>query len=53
VLSVVSLCAALGLPIEMTGFLGNVAGAQAVATICNRKFLDKIIFSKNVVSLLK
>lgn len=53
VLSVVSLCAALGLPIEMMGFLGSVAGAQAVATVCNQKFLDKVAFSKNVVSLLK
>ena len=53
VLSVVSLCAALGLPIEMTGFLGNVAGAQAVATVCNKKCLNKVEFSKSVVSLLK
>ncbi|GFK94956.1 D-beta-D-heptose 1-phosphate adenylyltransferase [Fundidesulfovibrio magnetotacticus] len=53
VLSVVSLCGALGLPIEVAGFLGSVAGAEAVATVCNKKFLDKVGFQKSVVSLLK
>jgi bifunctional ADP-heptose synthase (sugar kinase/adenylyltransferase) len=41
VLSVASLCVALGAPADTIGFLGNVVGAQAVATVGHRQSLDR------------
>lgn len=52
-LSVAALCDRLGAPLEVTGFIGNAAGAQAVATVGNRAFLDKAALIKHVESLLK
>lgn len=53
VLSVTSLLARLGAPMELVGVLANVAGAQAVGTMSNRSALDKTAMVKHLISLLK
>lgn len=45
--------AATGAPLEVVGFVGNVAGARAVATVGHRESLDKVALIKHVESLLK
>ncbi len=52
VLSVAAPCAASGLPMELIGFLGNVAGAEACATMGNKKALDFEGFWQHILSLL-
>ncbi|WP_034644203.1 PfkB family carbohydrate kinase [Desulfovibrio inopinatus] len=52
VLSIASMCAAKGMPADVIGFLGSVAGAQAVGDMCNKSFLDKVAFGKHITSLL-
>jgi len=52
-LSMAALYDRLGAPLEVTGFIGNAAGAQAVATVGHRDFLDKATLLKHVESLLK
>ncbi|MEW5772160.1 MAG: PfkB family carbohydrate kinase [Thermodesulfobacteriota bacterium] len=53
VLSISSLLARLGAPMEVVGVLANVAGAQAVGTMSNRSALDKTAMVKHFISLLK
>lgn len=53
VLSVVSLLARLGAPMEMVGVMANIAGAQAVGTMSNRTSMDKTAMVKHLISLLK
>jgi len=48
-----SLAARLSAPLEITAFLGNVAGALAVQIIGNQKAIDKQSLTKYVTSLLK
>jgi rfaE bifunctional protein kinase chain/domain/rfaE bifunctional protein nucleotidyltransferase chain/domain len=52
-LSVAALCEALGAPLEVVGLIGNAAGAQAVATVGNRDFIDKSALIKHMEALLK
>ncbi len=40
-LALTSLCEARGLPAEVTGLLGNLAGAEAVATVGNKASVDR------------
>ncbi len=51
--AVTSLCAVLDAPLEILGFLGNVAGAEAAATLCNSQYLDALPFQRHIESLLK
>jgi rfaE bifunctional protein kinase chain/domain/rfaE bifunctional protein nucleotidyltransferase chain/domain len=53
VMAVTSLLVNQGLPWEVVGFMGNLAGAQMVADLGNRTVLDKVSFSKYVVSVMK
>ncbi len=53
VMAITSLMAKLDAPWEITGFLGNLAGAQLVSDLGNRVILDKISLSKHITSLLK
>lgn len=53
VFSVASLCAAQQAPMEITGFIGNVAGAEAVATVGNRTSLERVSFIRHIETLLK
>ena len=39
-LAVASLCAASGVPIDLTGFIGNAVGARAVETVGNRNVVS-------------
>ena len=52
-LSVASLCMVQKAPMEIVGFIGNVAGAEAVAIMGNRTSIERSSFIKHIVSLLK
>ena len=52
-LSVTALCVAQKAPIEIVGFIGNVVGAEAVATVGNRTPIERSSLFKHIVSLLK
>lgn len=52
-LSVTALCVAQNAPMEVAGFIGNVVGAQAVATVGNRRPIDRVALFKHIVTLLK
>ena len=43
---------AAGAPMEMVGFVGNVAGAEAVATVGHRTHLERESFGKHIEVLL-
>jgi bifunctional ADP-heptose synthase (sugar kinase/adenylyltransferase) len=53
VLAVTAILRKLGAPWDIVGFLGNVAGAELVAELGNRRSLERAAFSKHVISLLK
>jgi rfaE bifunctional protein nucleotidyltransferase chain/domain len=53
VLAVTSLLAYLGAPWDITGFVGNVAGAELVAELGNRVPLERVTLSKHITALLK
>ena len=53
VLSITSLLSCINAPLDIVGFLGNAAGAEAVATIGNQSTLEKKPFIKHIESLLK
>jgi bifunctional ADP-heptose synthase (sugar kinase/adenylyltransferase) len=52
VLSAAALCVAQGAPAEVLGFLGNVVGAQAVATVGHHHPLDRDRLAEHVLALL-
>ncbi len=52
-LSVASLCAAQDAPIELVAFVGNAAGAQAVATVGHRQTLQVVPLIRHIECLLK
>ena len=51
--SVTALASALGASNEMLGFIGNVAGAQAVSIIGNKKSVTKLQLKKHITAILK
>jgi len=53
VLSLTALCAAQQAPMEIVGFIGNAVGAQAVATLGHRTYIERVSLSKFIESLLK
>ena len=53
VLAVTSLAVAAGLPPDLIGFLGNLAGAQAVNIVGNSASISKVAMLKSMESLLK
>lgn len=53
VLAITALCAAQKAPLEILSFIGNVAGAQAVATLGHSKSINKENLIKHINSLLK
>ena len=53
VLSITSLGAAAGLPTDVIGFLGNLAGAQAVTIVGNSASISRVALLKSVEALLK
>ncbi|MEX0775483.1 MAG: PfkB family carbohydrate kinase [Phycisphaeraceae bacterium] len=52
-LAVAALALARQAPMEVMGLLGNAAGAQAVATVGHRRFLEKTSLIRHVECLLK
>lgn len=50
--SVMALAAARGLPVDVTTFLGQLAGAQAVKTVGNREPISKSVLLKSGMALL-
>ncbi len=53
VLAVTSLLVVQSAPWEIVGFVGNVVGAQKVASLGNRLAVDQVSVMKSVISLLK
>jgi len=52
VLSAAALCVAQGIPGEVLGLLGNVVGAQAVATVGHRTYLDMGKLAEHIQAIL-
>jgi cytidyltransferase-like protein len=52
VLSATSLCVAQGAPLDVVGFIGNVVGAQAVATVGHRNSLELDQIAQHVGAIL-
>lgn len=48
-----SLCIARQMPLEMVGFVANVAGAEAAAIVGNRSSLERTPLCRHIASLLK
>lgn len=53
VFSLTSLCAARRVPMEITGFVANVVGAEALAIMGNRTSVEYTPLSRHVMSLLR
>ena len=53
VLSLISMAVSAEAPLDMCGFLGNAAGAEAVAIVGNENSIEKIPYVKHLESLLK
>jgi bifunctional ADP-heptose synthase (sugar kinase/adenylyltransferase) len=53
VLALTSLCVAQQAPMEIVGFIGNVVGAQAVATLGNRNSVEPVPLFKHIKALLE
>jgi rfaE bifunctional protein nucleotidyltransferase chain/domain len=53
VFGVASLCAALHMPIEIIGFIGNAVGTQAVGIVGNERFIERAPLLKHIEALLK
>ena len=48
-----ALAARLGVPDELIGFIGNIAGGLSVAILGNKNSIDKISMKKYITSLMK
>ena len=53
VFSVSALCVAQDAPMEIVGFIGNAAGAEAVATIGHRSSIQRVPLYRHIESLMK
>jgi rfaE bifunctional protein kinase chain/domain/rfaE bifunctional protein nucleotidyltransferase chain/domain len=52
-LSVTALCAVQDAPMEVLAFIGNVVGAEAVATVGNKQPIERTPLSRHIEHLLK
>lgn len=52
-LSLTALCVAQKAPMEVVGFIGNVVGAQAVATVGHRRSTERELLFTQIESMLK
>lgn len=53
VFAIGAICAALGAPIEVIGFVGNAAGSEAVGIVGNQRFIERAPLLKHIEALLK
>jgi sugar/nucleoside kinase (ribokinase family) len=53
VFAIGSVCAALGAPIDVIGFIGNAVGSEAVGIVGNQRFIERVSLLKHVEALLK
>ncbi|MCU7495321.1 MAG: adenylyltransferase/cytidyltransferase family protein [Ignavibacteria bacterium] len=51
--SISSLCAYKNMPMELTGFIGNVVGAEAVLTLGHQKNIETTPLIKHIETILK
>jgi rfaE bifunctional protein nucleotidyltransferase chain/domain len=51
--AITALCAALDAPLDVLAFLGNVAGAEAVAVVGNSRHVEALELRRHVASLFK
>lgn len=51
--AVTSPCAAIQLPPELIGFIGNMVGALAVKIVCNRSFIEPVQLYRFIQTVLK
>ena len=52
VFSATTICVAQGAPVEVVGFIGNIVGAHAVATVGHRTFLDAGLLAEHISAIL-
>ena len=52
VFSATTICVAQGAPVEVVGFIGNIVGAHAVATVGHRTFLDAELLAQHISAIL-
>lgn len=52
-ISISSLAAALGAPLDVVAMIGNAAAAQAVATVGHQRSVDRVALIKHLEALLK
>ena len=53
VLAVTSLCVAQNAPMEIVGFIANLAGAHAVGMVANQRSIDRVALMKHIETVLK
>ena len=53
VLAITSPCVAQGVPMDVVSFIGNAVGAQAVATIGHRDYMEREALGRYIQALLK
>jgi rfaE bifunctional protein nucleotidyltransferase chain/domain len=53
VLCCTALCAAVGAPTEITAFIGNVVGAEAVSILGNARSIERVPMFRHIECLLK
>jgi rfaE bifunctional protein kinase chain/domain/rfaE bifunctional protein nucleotidyltransferase chain/domain len=53
VFAIGSVCAALGAPIEVIGFIGNAVGSEAVGIVGNQRFIERAPLLKHIEALLR
>ncbi|GLH73167.1 bifunctional protein HldE [Geothrix limicola] len=53
VFSATTLCVAQGAPVDVVGFIGNIVGAHAVATVGHRTSLDAELLAQHISALLE
>src|SRR5262249_2420729 len=53
VFAIGAVCAALGAPAEVIGFVGNAVGSEAVEIVGNQRFIERAPLIKHIETLLK
>ena len=53
VFAATTICVAQGAPVEVVGFIGNIVGAHAVATVGHRTSLDAGLLTQHISSILE